>query len=211
MSKIFYSDGCLSFYYVEEQNVVYRNLRFLGYPNYRIGDDGSVWSRRVKGSGSKGKKSRIGPWWKMKPGGDWKGVMLFACNGDAKGKMWQVHILVLTAFSGNRPSGTLYNGWSEARHLDGNRENNQAVNLQWGTRKQNAADRAKHGVTQKGKPGLKGSKHPRSKLTEEVVRLMRRLYKPRGKWNYITLGKRFGVGAGAVESAVTGNTWKHVI
>ena len=50
-----------------------------------------------------------------------------------------VHVLVLEAFSGPRPEGC------EARHLDGDRHNNAAANLAWGTPEQNWEDRRSHG------------------------------------------------------------------
>lgn len=48
-----------------------------------------------------------------------------------------VHHLVLRTFVGERPPG------HEARHKNGDRLDNRAVNLCWGTKKQNARDRLK--------------------------------------------------------------------
>lgn len=56
-----------------------------------------------------------------------------------------VHKIVAAAFLGPRPSPQ-----HEIRHLDGNKKNNSAVNLAWGTRKENAADREAHGRTSRG-------------------------------------------------------------
>ena len=55
-----------------------------------------------------------------------------------KGKQVLVHRLVLTAFYGKCPKGM------ESRHLDGDKTNNRADNLAWGTRAENIADRWKH-------------------------------------------------------------------
>ena len=38
----------------------------------------------------------------------------------------------------------------EIRHLDGNKQNNHESNLVWGTQKDNAEDREKHGKTSRG-------------------------------------------------------------
>jgi hypothetical protein len=38
----------------------------------------------------------------------------------------------------------------EVRHLDGNKDNPHADNLAWGTRKENADDRERHGRTSRG-------------------------------------------------------------
>ena len=50
-----------------------------------------------------------------------------------------VHALVLEAFVGPRPGGAV------ARHLDGNRLNNEASNLAWGSPAENNADSERHG------------------------------------------------------------------
>lgn len=56
-----------------------------------------------------------------------------------------IHQLVCEAFHGKKPSDM-----HEVCHKDGNRQNNCASNLRWGTRKENAADREKHGNTARG-------------------------------------------------------------
>ena len=56
-----------------------------------------------------------------------------------------VHRLVAANYLPPRPSPT-----HEIRHLDGNKMNNSAGNLAWGTRKENAEDRQRHGRTSRG-------------------------------------------------------------
>lgn len=56
-----------------------------------------------------------------------------------------VHWLVAAGFLPDRPSPA-----HEVRHLDGDRTNNAVSNLAWGTRAENAADRAAHGRTSRG-------------------------------------------------------------
>lgn len=56
-----------------------------------------------------------------------------------------VHRLVASRFLPPRPSPL-----HEVRHLDGNRMNCRADNLAWGTRKDNADDRERHGRTSRG-------------------------------------------------------------
>lgn len=59
-----------------------------------------------------------------------------------------VHILVLLAFKGERPS------WLESRHLDGDPGNNRLSNLEYSTRSRNTQDRKWHNgsTTQKLTP-----------------------------------------------------------
>lgn len=65
---------------------------------------------------------------------------------DGKRKRIATHRLVAGKFLPPRPSPS-----HEIRHLDGNKLNNHYTNLAWGTRKENAEDRERHGRTSKGK------------------------------------------------------------
>jgi hypothetical protein len=58
---------------------------------------------------------------------------------------YAVHSLVASAFLPPRPSPR-----HEVRHLDGDKLNPHADNLAWGTQKENADDRERHGRTSRG-------------------------------------------------------------
>jgi hypothetical protein len=60
-------------------------------------------------------------------------------------RVFLVHKLVAAEFLPPRPSKG-----HEIRHLDGDRKHNADGNLAWGTRKQNADDRERHGRTSRG-------------------------------------------------------------
>lgn len=90
----------------------------------------------------------------------YRSVRLTVGNGTRKRIM--VHRLIAETFLGPRPSPQ-----HEVRHLDGDRSNNAASNLAWGTRKENADDRARHGRTSHGarhsaaiKRGIQQSDNP---------------------------------------------------
>lgn len=59
---------------------------------------------------------------------------------DRVGKKFKVHQLVALTFIGERPEGM------ETRHLDGDKSNNAASNLIYGTRSENIRDQVKHGT-----------------------------------------------------------------
>lgn len=65
---------------------------------------------------------------------------------NGKRKRFVVHRLVADAFLPARPSEQ-----HEIRHIDGDRANSSKVNLAWGTQKDNADDRERHGRTSRGK------------------------------------------------------------
>lgn len=67
-----------------------------------------------------------------------------ALNGGRE--LWCVHRLVALAYLPSRPSPQ-----HEIRHLNGDPADNRAENLAWGTRKENAVDKERHGRTSRGK------------------------------------------------------------
>ena len=56
-----------------------------------------------------------------------------------------VHVLVAEKFLGEKPSQK-----HQVRHLNGDKTDNRACNLAWGTAKENADDRERHGRTSSG-------------------------------------------------------------
>lgn len=104
---------------------------------YRVTSVGEVWST---GSNWRGYGERL-----MREHLDKDGYPYVRLTIAGSRKRFRVHFLVAQAFLGPRPSPQ-----HEVRHLDGNKRHNTVTNLAWGTRKQNAADRAAHGKTSHG-------------------------------------------------------------
>ncbi len=112
--------------------VEYRDV--VGFPGYRVGSDGSVWSCRNRWG--------VTPWRQMRPRRNGKTNHLSVtvqCGKSVQVKRY-VHVLVLEAFLGACPNGM------EACHApDPNPENNHTSNLRWDTHKENIMDRARAG------------------------------------------------------------------
>lgn len=87
----------------------------------------------------------------MKRGGYLR-LRLRSDDGSVRSRL--IHDLVLEAFVGPAPAG------HQARHLNGVPTDNALANLCWGTAKENAADRERHGRTARGERG------GRSKLSD---------------------------------------------
>ncbi len=119
-----------------------------GFPGYLVGDDGSVWTRwktRKRSQGGRGVESYISNSMKeMKPRDHNGGYLAMAFRKDGRYHYFLVHRLVLETFIGPCPEGM------EALHGDGNRHNNRRSNLRWGTRKENEADKVRHGTARRG-------------------------------------------------------------
>ena len=120
-----YSTGCLSFFFDESMNVVYRELDFMGHQGYRVGTDGSLWSR------GKIMSSNL---WSTDP---YPRNLLHS-------ERFRRHELVLRAFVGPPERG------QGCRHLNGNRTDNDVTNLCWGTQQENIADAVRHDTLPRG-------------------------------------------------------------
>lgn len=107
-----------------------------------------------------------------------------------------IHVLVCTAFHGPKPSSK-----HEVCHRDGNKLNNKASNLRWGTRKENIEDSVRLGTL------ALGSRHGMSKLTEDQVRKIRILSKDKSPNTYKGVAAQFNISITAVRYIVTKQRW----
>ena len=110
----------------------------VGFPEYLVGNDGSVWScYRSLGVGKGKAPSAV--WSRLKPDLGELGHMRVTLFLSGRRVRVLVHHLVLRAFVGPRPDGT------ECCHEDGDPTNNAVANLRWDTPEGNWADRKRHG------------------------------------------------------------------
>lgn len=109
----------------------------------------------------------------------------------------KIHRLVLETFVGPRPIGM------ECRHIDGNKLNNNLLNLEWTTHRINELDKYKHGTI------MCGSKNGYAKLTEINVFNIRRLWET-GKFTQWELANKFNVYQSCIWSIIHKKSWKHV-
>ena len=172
----------------------FRNLGFLGFPNYAVDSIGRVWSRFQKGPGG---RWVAGKWREAKPSGDRKGYLCLDLNHNGFRKTCKVHRLVLAAFKGSCPPG------KQSRHMDGNKKNNRIGNLKWGTALENSQDQHRHGTR------ARGEKASKAKMTKAQVLEMRGVRSIKG-WSYRKLGKMFGIGHKSVRAICLHLSWGHV-
>lgn len=83
---------------------------------------------------------------------------------DGKNVQRYVHDLVALAFLGQRPDGLSVN------HINGNKHDNRAANLEYVTHAENMAHAARTGLS------ARGERHGAAKINEETVRRIRELY-----------------------------------
>lgn len=129
------------------------NFKYVDeFADYLINDKGIIISRKFN-------KIKI-----LKQHTDSRGYL--RCNLHKNGIKYpqKIHRLVLETFRGKPRDG------EECRHLNGIKTDNRLENLWWGTPKENARDRRKHGDQPMGERSGK------SKLNEVAVKVIRYLY-----------------------------------
>lgn len=145
----------------------------VGWSFYRVGDDGSIWTRHGKS----------GIWKPMKPTIDkygYRSVMLCDMRGRTDKRLKRIRVcrLVCEAFKGPCPVG------HECRHvIERNKLNDRAENLAWGTKQENSADMKRHGTQ------AYGLDHHQGKLSDADVLAILEL---RGKTTKASAGRKFG-------------------
>lgn len=174
-----------------------------GFPGYRVGDDGTVWTSKV----------RKGTGWE--DGGEWRsratsiapnGYVRVALSNNGQITHHGVHRLVLGAFCGPCPEDC------EARHLDGNRANNMLSNLAWGTKLENANDKRCHGTMARGGvhgETCAGEKNGVAKLTNRQVLVIDALLN--AKKPNKDIAAMFGVARNTISGIKTRAKWRHVL
>jgi hypothetical protein len=178
-------------------SIEYRNIP--GFPGYRVGNDGSVWSqwKRVGTPGKRGTMFILGNAWRqLKPTAQRSGHLRVALYPGAIRRL--VHHLVLEAFIGPRPEGM------ECCHFpDRNPANNQIDNLRWDTPTANGNDAARHGTRARGE--TQGA----AKLTSESVLAIRADHAT-GLFSQRQLAQKYGVDQTNIGQIVRRKSWRHI-
>ena len=156
------------------------------YPGYKFGNDGSVWSCRPC-------RGQTG-WRRLKASPMQNGYPIVSLYGRIQRT---VHSLVLEAFVGPSPAGM------EVRHKNGNRGDARLDNLEYGTRKQNAKDKFRHGTNRAGEQITHFVR-----LKEADVLEIRR--KNAAGQSMGSLGREYGVTVGNIHAIVHRKSWKHI-
>jgi hypothetical protein len=171
-----------------------------GFPGYRVGSDGSLWSRwRQRGTGSNagGTVTYLSDAWrKRKVSPDSRGYTRIKLTKDGRIVTRFLHRIVLESFVGPCPAGM------ECCHDNGIASDCRPSNLRWDTPKSNQADRIRHGTDQRG------ILCPQAKLTEEiVVEALTRLSRGEPARD---VGPSLGIKRRHLNCIRAGKTWRHV-
>lgn len=175
-----------------QSSVTYREVP--EFPGYRVGDDGSVWSRLRNCRNA----TVVDGWHRLVGSTDKDGYRkVILCNRGRR-TYWRVNVLVLTVFVG--PPNDMANPTSA--HENGDNQDNRLSNLRWDTQKANIADKARHGTTQRG------DRSPNRVLNEaQVVEILKRL---RNGSRVVDLAEHFDVRPATISAIKVGRNWGHL-
>jgi HNH endonuclease len=179
-----------------------------GYDDYRVDRNGDVYS------------SKHGRWRKLKCWPNSKGYgVVYLCKHGSRHR-FMIHKLVAAVFLRRKRRG------EEVRHWNGDKRNNAARNLRWGTHAQNVMDTLRHGthvsiacperMARGEKHGsktmphriLRGESSATAKITNALVRAIRRM-KARGS-SISHIARFLQIPRGATKCVVQGKTWRHI-
>jgi hypothetical protein len=128
------------------------------------------------------------------------GYRQVSINRDGRRRSAYAHRLVALAFFGVPKTCLVTN------HLNGNKLDNRASNLEFVTHQANTLHAIALGLFRP--PRLVGERNPNAKLTADHVRAIR-VMRQSGR-GLVDIGRRFNVTASAVSRVVHRHDWRHV-
>lgn len=126
---------------------------------------------------------------------------LFVTLCEDKQRHKYIHRLVAEKFIPN-PLGL-----PQVNHLDGNKQNNHYLNLEWCDQNRNIQHAWDNGLMKPN--GCIGVKNGRVILNETQVREIRSKYIPQ-KYTIPMLVKEYGVSYGTIQAIILRKNWKHI-
>ena len=162
-----------------------------GWDRYEVSDTGVVRSKDMvvgaRGGAQSTRKGRV-----LSLTQKANGYLAVSLTKENTRMQECVHRLVALAFLGPPP----HDG-AHVLHYDGSRTNNAADNLRWGTPADNHADTERHGRRRKRET------HPRAKLNEDAVCVIRSTKLSAG-----VLAQMYGISREHVWAVRRGRAWK---
>jgi len=129
-----------------------------------------------------------------------RGYLVAVLSMDYKTERFPVHRLVADAFLPNHENKRTVN------HKNGNKKDNKLSNLEWATDSEQQLHATKIGL----RANTLGEKSNFSKLTENAVIEIRRLFESGAIKTKKELARKFNVAPSNVTFIITRQTWKHI-
>ncbi len=160
-----------------------------GYENYEVSNKGRV--RSIKYKKPYIHKERLNK----------DGYVKATLSQDGKQKDFRVHRLVALHFIENP------NNLETVNHINGIKTDNRVENLEWLDR----SDQLRHAYKLGLKVSNKGSKSYNASFTDDEVRYIRKVWKPRDEqFGAAALSRKFGVWSTTIDDVVNFKTYTNV-
>lgn len=163
-----------------------------GFPHYRVGNDGSFWTKKPKGWNG----GELGEWRQLPLSKNRFGYIQVHLRHNGKQYLRRVQHLVLIAFGFARPSEKHL-----VRHINGIRDDNRLCNIAWGTHKENSDDMIRHGTRKTGED------HQNAKFTNEDIHRIRNDY---SELTNAEVAEIFHVNINTICAIRSRRRWKHL-
>ncbi len=195
-AEVEYLDGRMGEGQRCSSTVVYKDLESItGFPSYRVGTDGSVWSFFARST--YGKPDR---WNKLKCYAGKSGVVMVVLSDCGRTRAFTVASLVLRAFVGPRPIGCI-----PLHFPDTSPENCSVENLRWAPKGSQFLGVRRGNRT---RPYPKGITPTNAILDEEKVREIVDFY--RAGWLVGDIAHEYGVAPDTIRNIMRGIAWRRV-
>jgi hypothetical protein len=169
---------------------------------YSVTEDGCIWSHDRVVTGPKLTKEIKGRW--LRPGRANNGYPTVSLGKAGVSRTWKVARLVALAWIPNPQSLPVIN------HLNGNKADSRAVNLEWCTSSQNNRHAMETGLKRRSTPrkdiAMRSLGIASRKLTQEQIQEVFALRA--GGMLQRDIGARFGVGQDVVSRILSGETYQ---
>ena len=181
---------------MSQDNYILKDV--AGYEGlYAITNDGRVWSYPKEWVSSRVKLSHNGKW--LKVSFNPLGYPQVHLTKNGKRDNYSIHRLVALTHIPNPLS------LPEVNHIDGNKLNNNIDNLEWCTSSYNI----KHAIRNGLRSVARGEMQKNHKLTDDMVKEIRRLYKGQNITQGV-LARKYGVSRRLIGFVVNYQIWQHV-
>lgn len=170
------------------------------YPGYRFGSDGSLWSCKLTGPQGKRKSACGSSWRRLKVDVDSHGYTRITVYVRGNIHRPLLHRLIARLFVANPAKKPHVN------HLDGDKRNSAASNLEWVTH----AENIRHSFDVLGRKGTAhvGINNGRAKLNEADVRTIRRQFA--SGVSRSMLRREFKVSPTLIRKIISRELWTHI-
>jgi hypothetical protein len=175
-------------------NVEYRPVVGIPEEFFRVGDDGSLWTKQKPGVGAGTPRK---DWRRLAGSLNGTGYLRVSFKVQGVTIHRYIHRIVLEAFVGPCPPGL------QCRHLNGIKADNRLANLCWGTVSENRDDEYRNGARPVG------SSHPWARLTEaDILAIRQRL----AAGDRVTaVAAAYEIDRSSIRLIRDRKTWKHAL